>query len=169
MGRWQKRGGAPLPSCGTGGSDGLRECQRRFRLDPPSLRVISTPASTRASVPLSLASKDPSEGLSVRPEGLEPPTPGSEGRCSIQLSYGRRPKALFLQSLRLGEFRRLGRCETPGLSSHRWRSCRSAPLWALAGYSRVLPVSYRPCATCRLSGRSDGARTRNPWDHNPVR
>ena len=27
--------------------------------------------------------------LSVRPEGLEPPTPGSEDRYSIQLSYGR--------------------------------------------------------------------------------
>lgn len=25
----------------------------------------------------------------VRPEGIEPPTPGSEVRCSIQLSYGR--------------------------------------------------------------------------------
>ena len=25
----------------------------------------------------------------VRPEGLEPPTPGSEDRYSIQLSYGR--------------------------------------------------------------------------------
>ena len=25
----------------------------------------------------------------VRPKGLEPPTPGSEDRCSIQLSYGR--------------------------------------------------------------------------------
>ncbi len=25
----------------------------------------------------------------MRPEGIEPPTPGSEVRCSIQLSYGR--------------------------------------------------------------------------------
>ena len=33
----------------------------------------------------------------VRPEGLEPPTPGSEVRCSIQLSYGR---TLLLQTLR---------------------------------------------------------------------
>ena len=34
----------------------------------------------------------------VRPEGLEPPTLGSEDRCSIQLSYGR--KLLFTNTLR---------------------------------------------------------------------
>ncbi len=25
----------------------------------------------------------------ARPEGFEPPTPGSEAQCSVQLSYGR--------------------------------------------------------------------------------
>jgi hypothetical protein len=29
------------------------------------------------------------ERVKVRPEGFEPPTLGSEDRCSIQLSYGR--------------------------------------------------------------------------------
>lgn len=34
---------------------------------------------------------------SARPEGLEPPTVGSEDRCSIQLSYGRFARLIIMR------------------------------------------------------------------------
>src|SRR2546421_10832336 len=46
---------------------------------------------------------------SVRPEGLEPPTYGSEDHCSIQLSYGRSVSYVYrngggMASVRRGQF-----------------------------------------------------------------
>ena len=49
--------------------------------------LAASDASRRASRALSGAATSRSEV--ARPEGLEPSTPGLEGRCSIQLSYGR--------------------------------------------------------------------------------
>ena len=63
----------------------------RFRTHPEwgsqslvgRLRIHSCPADTNGEKTPVLLEKP------VRPEGFEPPTLGSEDRCSIQLSYGR--------------------------------------------------------------------------------
>ena len=57
---------------------------------------------TPVNVPL-VAPASPRDLLQVaRPEGVEPPTRGLEGRCSIQLSYGRRDPQRYLSRGREG-------------------------------------------------------------------
>ncbi len=71
-------------------------------------RIYQRPR-TPVNVPLMRPSAAPPrvDVLQVaRPEGLEPPTRGLEGRCSIQLSYGRfcsHLNAVLLLRKKLGE------------------------------------------------------------------
>jgi Phage integrase family len=44
----------------------------------------------------------------VRPEGFEPPTLGSEDRCSVQLSYGRAAKSSAILSAQAGDGKQIG-------------------------------------------------------------
>lgn len=51
----------------------------------PSRRIRRLPCRKRQA----LRGEQPADGTLVRQEGLEPPTHGLEGRCSIRLSYWR--------------------------------------------------------------------------------
>ncbi len=56
-----------------------RVCRLRRQTSCANPKVKARTGSGQSPIPL----------LLLRPKGLEPPTPGSEDRCSIQLSYGR--------------------------------------------------------------------------------
>ena len=74
-------------------TDHLRETINRGSLGG----LLQTVARTGATGEISVVRRTQPIDLMVRPEGLEPPTLGSEVRCSIQLSYGR---IHLLQALR---------------------------------------------------------------------
>ncbi len=79
---------------------------------------------------------------SVRPEGLEPPTLGSEDRCSIQLSYGR----LFLFN------KYLSRCSQPRYAmANDFRSVLRNSLRPIVGASRL--AVKRACASVKIGHR----------------
>jgi hypothetical protein len=78
---------------------GHRDIQTTLRyahLAPEHLRDAVNRGSLSGTVTKTVTSQGGKRGgemqpveFMVRPEGLEPPTLGSEVRCSIQLSYGR--------------------------------------------------------------------------------
>ena len=78
-----------------------------------------------------LESISPSNMGMARPEGLEPPTPGLEGRCSIRLSYGRGVGASPVDTL--------GRLRLPGRG--------------LVGVT-----GFEPATSCSQSRRATGLR-----------
>ena len=60
-----------------------------FHVAPKSVRMLKCAKLTRNWLLRALRVM-PAPFQRVRPEGFEPPTLGSEDRCSIQLSYGRK-------------------------------------------------------------------------------
>jgi len=76
----------------------IETTMRYAHLAPGHLREAVNRGSLSGTVTKTVTEEEeePEEGIQpvdsmVRPEGLEPPTLGSEVRCSIQLSYGRAP------------------------------------------------------------------------------
>jgi hypothetical protein len=74
----------------------IETAMRYAHLAPGHLREAVNRGSLSGTVTKTVTEEEeePEEGIQpvdsmVRPEGLEPPTLGSEVRCSIQLSYGR--------------------------------------------------------------------------------
>ena len=72
------------PATAQGGRGGWR---RKTRASVLTTRTLRTDPHGVASSCICIAATG--ERKQVRPEGFEPPTLGSEDRCSIQLSYGR--------------------------------------------------------------------------------
>gem|GEM_PF-2252082 len=88
----------------------------------------------------------------ARPRGFEPLTHGLEGRCSIQLSYGR---------VMSGSFARNGRDQImPSCRSHFNKTFISATI--------PFRDSPLPKSSDMKNGVADGARTRDNRNHNPV-
>jgi hypothetical protein len=98
----------------------------------------------------------------VRPEGLEPPTPGSEDRCSIQLSYGR------IDVPRVGGATGLEPA-TPGTTTQCANRLRYAPRVSTPGRIRTSDRRLRRPLLCPLSyGRVIGQERKTGIEPAPL-
>ena len=113
-----------------------------------------------------LESFSPSNMGMARPEGLEPPTPGLEGRCSIRLSYGRGVGASPVDTL--GRLRLPGRGLVGVTGFEPATSCSQSRRATGLRYTPTEAADYsapgNPCIACGVPARPHGLPGPDGWN-----